>query len=191
MKYVYQTLEDRDSDIDQLENEGPYKCRWENAWLGHGYYFWDTFINNAHWWAVEGRHYGDDYIICEAICDFNDSDCCDLVGNTLHIIQFQQCYDRMIAEGLVNETTTVSRMITFMRNEGIFNFDAIRVCGLKSRKVTSTFHFGVIFEHDKAHYLDLYPPYQICFYRRDSLNLRNYRVVHPEKYTEYDSDFLV
>lgn len=74
-KIVYQTLEDRQTDLDKIESNGPYSCRWENSWLGNGYYFWDTFIDNAHWWGVEGRKYKNGYIICQAECDFNDTEC--------------------------------------------------------------------------------------------------------------------
>ena len=42
---AYQTLEDRDNP-DEIETNGSYRCRSSNAWLGIGYYFWDS---NAQW----------------------------------------------------------------------------------------------------------------------------------------------
>ncbi len=62
MKIVYQTLEDRFTDLDKLEREGPYICSWENSWLGDGYYFWEAFIENAHWWGREIRKYANGYM---------------------------------------------------------------------------------------------------------------------------------
>ena len=47
---LYQTLEDR-SNIDYVEENGPFICRRNSAWLGIGYYYWDTFVDNAHLWG--------------------------------------------------------------------------------------------------------------------------------------------
>jgi hypothetical protein len=51
-KEVFQTLENRGTNQTHLEQGGPYICHWENSWLGDGFYFWDTFLENAHWWSV-------------------------------------------------------------------------------------------------------------------------------------------
>ena len=37
----YHTLEDRGNPKEILES-GPKQCFRADAWLGHGYYFWDT-----------------------------------------------------------------------------------------------------------------------------------------------------
>ena len=47
---LYQTVDDRRNIKYVLEN-APFKCTRNDAWLGEGYYFWDTFINFAHWWG--------------------------------------------------------------------------------------------------------------------------------------------
>lgn len=61
MTDIYQTLEDKDND-EEIERHGPYFCSVyeidgspkkgsKEPWLGGGYYFWDTRINDAHWWG--------------------------------------------------------------------------------------------------------------------------------------------
>ena len=40
-RIIYQTVEDR-GNPDYVEQHGPFICTNKNAWLGEGYYFWDT-----------------------------------------------------------------------------------------------------------------------------------------------------
>lgn len=182
-KTVYQTLENRGKPSDIVKN-GPYDCKWENSWLGDGFYFWDTFIDNAHWWGKEIRKYTNGYIICQAICDidFNEDKCCDLLGNTEHIQMFKNAYELLRSEGIANETTTVKRLITFLKDSGLFNYEAVRASGTKSRKPTSPYNFHLDFEANRSAYLELTPPIQICFYHNKSLNLRDYKITYPQEY---------
>ena len=187
-KTVYQTLEDR-GNVDDVEKHGPYPCDWENTWLGNGYYFWDAFIDNAHWWGKEVRKYPNGYIICKAICEYNDIQCCDLVGNTEHLLMFQNAFEMMKVVGLANNDTKVKRLIDFMKDEiKTFKFEAIRVHGIKSKSNYSDFSFKLNFEDNRPSYLDFKPAIQICFYKKTSLNLRNYEIVYPE---EYISGYMV
>jgi hypothetical protein len=189
LKTVYQTLEDRDSDLDKLESYGPYPCSWDNSWLGEGYYFWDTFLNNAHWWGREIRKYPTGYIICRAICDFNDTDCFDLVGNTEHMLLFKDTYEFLKNNGMATSTTKVKRIIKYLKDDvQLFNYDAIRVYGIRSKNYKSRFSFTLNFEVKNPAYFDITPTIQICFYKKNSLNLRNYKIVYPD---EYISGYLV
>lgn len=187
IKSVYQTLEDRDTDLTALEENGPYPCNWSNSWLGDGYYFWDTFIENAHWWGEEIRDYQNGYIICQAECDFNDEDCFDLVGSTDHLLNIHNTFELMKKEGLANNQTTVKRIISHLKDiVKTFHYSAIRAYGIRSKNYHSKFSFTQVFEHNRPGYLDYKPPIQICFFEKGSLNLREFRVVYPEEYsTEY------
>jgi hypothetical protein len=188
IKTIYQTLEDR-GNRQNVELEGPFPCNWDNTWLGDGYYFWDTFIENAHWWGKEIRKYENGYFVCKAICDFNDTECCDLVGNTEHMRMFSNSYDFLKKEGLANETTTVKRLIHFLKDElNNFKFNSIRAFGLRSKNYNSQFSFTMNFEENRVQYLDLKPAIQICFYSKTALNLRNYTLIYPPEYTD---DYLV
>jgi hypothetical protein len=184
-KIVYQTLEDRNSDVYRLEADGPYPCHWENTWLGDGYYFWDTFIDNAHWWGRDIRKYKNGYIICEAICDFNDTECLGLHGKLEHLQMFKESYELMRSRGMVDNKTTVKKVLAFLQGEMTsFNYTAIRVNGMKSRKLNSEYSINLIFETEKIPYLDMLPAVQICFFKKNSLNLRNYKIVFPDTYRE-------
>jgi len=186
---VYQTLEDRGTDLDKLEANGPYPCNWPNTWLGLGYYFWDSFIKNAHWWGQEIRNYPNGYIICEAICDFNDSDCCDLVGNTEHLKLFHDAYEFLKQKGLADSKTTVGRVIQYLKEDvKTFKYSATRALGFRSKNFHSKFSFTLPFEESKPAYLDFTPAIQICFYSKTSLNLRDYKIKYPPEYSE---DYLV
>lgn len=185
VKTIYQTLEDRNTDLDVLENNGPYLCNWENSWLGGGYYFWDTFIENAHWWGKEIRSYPNGYIICQAICDFNTDKCFDLVGDMEHLADLKKAYDLMVHKGIANKRTTVKRIISFLKDDlKIFNYEAIRVHGIKSRSYNSRFNFTLNFEKNRVSYLDVTPTVQICFFNKKSLGLRDYKIVFPDEYID-------
>lgn len=187
-KIVYQTLEDRGTDLDKIESNGPYICQWENSWLGDGYYFWDTFIENAHWWGKEGRKYAKGYIICQAECDFNDTECLDLHGNTEQLKMFKDMYELLKRKGIVDKSSTVKMILEFLKAESkYFNYSAIRINGVRSKNINSTYNLNLFFEPKKDQYFELVSAIQICFFSKTSLNLRNYKIVFPD---EYNTDYL-
>ncbi len=185
LKTVYQTLEDRDSDLDKLESNGPYPCCTENTWLGDGYYFWDTFVENAHWWGKEVRKYPNGYIICKAYCDFNDVECLDLQGNMEQLKMFKDSFELSKQMGKVNNQTTVKMFLAFLKGENkAFNYAAIRVNGIKSKNFNSTFSINLFFEKKKEQYFEFIPAVQICFFSKTSLNLRNFKIIYPVEYAD-------
>ena len=187
---MYQTLEDRQTDLDKIESNGPFSCRWENSWLGDGYYFWDTFIENAHWWGTEGRRYRNGYIICQAECDFNDTECLDLQGNMEQLKMFKDTYELFENRKLVDKQTTVKMFLELLKkeNKSFKGFTAIRVNGMKSKKFDSQYSINLHFENKKDQYFESIPAIQICFFTKTSLNLRNYKIVFPD---EYNNDYVV
>lgn len=64
----------------------PIYCSTSNARLGHGYYFWDSIIDAAHWWG--GVHYGGNYIICQSFYDAHSDKLFDLLGDLSHRQEF-------------------------------------------------------------------------------------------------------
>lgn len=188
-KIVYQALEDR-GNPDIVENNGPFLCDRTNAWLGDGFYFWDGFKENAHWWG-ETCNYKNGYIICAAEYDYNDIECFDLVNNEEHIKLFASTIEIMRSKGLYKTgITTVARIIQFVKEElKIFRYTASRVLGINSKPYNSKYSAQAIFDIKRPNrYLDLSPAIQICFYKRTSLNLRNYRIIYP---AEYNEDYAV
>ncbi len=189
-KTLYQTLEDR-GNPDEVELNSPYPCNWKNAWLGSGYYFWDSFIENAHWWGKV--RYQNNYIICKLSCDFDTNTCFDLVGETEHMLDFSMAIDFLKSKNLLNSKTTVARVIAFLKaNTDGFNYEAIRVYGLKSisenKEEFQKYRHHLIFEPSKHQFLDYKPAIQICIFEKTGLNLRNPKIEYPY---EYNRDFLV
>lgn len=192
MRKAFQTLEDRD--IHNVESNGPFICNNKHAWLGNGYYFWDSFIDNAHWWGKEVTKYRNGYIICEANYLLDEKRCFNLVDNPEHLTQFNQTKNILISEGLYKQNvTTVARVIKFIKEKiGIFNYEAIRAYGVNSINPVSTFSKRTIFQYreDKMsfQYLDSVPAIQICFFTKKSLDLNRFRIIFP---VEYIDDYLV
>ncbi len=179
---VYQTLEDRDN-ADEIEHHGPYRCNRADAWLGEGFYFWETFLENAHWWG--NSTYPGNYIICKAVCDFEESKCLDLVGNTAQIEEFRKSFELLKLQKLATDTTTVARILQFLRTKTkLSDIEACRAYGIGSKSKDSQFGQTINFVRNKPQYLDLIPAIQICFYRTNALNLRNYKIVYPEDYID-------
>lgn len=175
-KDLYQTL--RNQNRKNVLRNAPFICCWENAWLGEGFYFWDTFDQNAHWWG-ETRLRGK-YLIIKMKCDFDTDTCFDLVGDTEHLQEFESCFELMKKHNLVTEETTVAQIINFIINTGAFNYQAIRAYGINSvNKLNETHAKRLIFEIGKPQYLDFRPAIQICIYTKTGLNLRDLSIHYP------------
>lgn len=188
---AYQTLEDR-GNYDYIENNGPFICNHKNAWLGIGYYFWDSFIDNAHWWGIEGACYKKGYIICESTFELDENKCFNLVDNPNHLNQFNQVKDLLLQKQIATANkTTVRRIVDFIKNEAkIFNFEAIRSYPINSINQNSKFSKRTSFniKEKSFQYLDSTPAIQICFYNKSSLNRKGFKIVFP---VEYSDDYLV
>lgn len=188
-KTLYQTLEDR-GNPDYIIDNAPFACKWENSWLGKGYYFWDTFIENAHWWGKV--RYNNEYIISKMTCDFDTSICFDLVGDTDHMLDFSKSIEFLKNEQLLNSKTTVSRVIQYLRDKIGFDYEAIRVYGIKSiseyKDEYKQYRHHLLFELSKPQYLDYKPAIQLCVYKNNGLNLRDLSIDYPD---EYNIDYVV
>lgn len=190
---LYQTLKDKD--YLNVEANGPFPCRWENTWLGDGYYFWQEFIELAHWWGQSHRN--GNYIVCEAECDFDESKCLDLVGEMSHVRLFQDAIQIMRVNRKITPETTVSRIINFMKGEfESFLYEAIRVYGINSispnKEASKQYSSRFLFEINKGQYLDALPAVQLCLFTKNSLNLRNYKITYPDHYREdYEDNYVI
>lgn len=185
---IFQTLSDR-GNYDQVERDGPFPCRWENAWLGHGYYFWESFPQNAHWWGK--AHLQGSYIICEASCVLSETNLFDLAGDTTHMLQFSDAIDLMKKQGLIKKRTTVSRVLHFMRKKiKVLKCDAIRAYSATSisNKMYPDHIYRLLFEQRLEHTIDYKPPFQICIFDQGKMFLKDFRIIFPE---EYSNNYIV
>lgn len=188
LNYLYQTLEDRNNP-EYIESNGPFKCRHKTSWLGDGYYFWDGFIELAHFWGKNSGYVN--YVICNATANLNEDLCYDLVGNISHITDMRNIVNRMVSEKLADKKTTVKRILEFMKKNGCFKQHAIRVSGTSSIAANDgneSFLQRFKFDEKLPAYLDLIPPIQVCIYDCAKVSLQDYQIIHPDIYTD---DYLV
>jgi hypothetical protein len=191
IRKAYQTLENRD--IHKIERDGPFPCNGKNAWLGKGYYFWDSFIENAHWWGIEGACYRKGYVICESTFELDDNKCFNLVDNPNHLNQFNKTKQILKEKNLYEEgKTTVARVINYFKDINVFKFEAIRVFGINSKGFYSSYSNRTILVYKKGkktlQYLDSTPAIQINFFKKESLNRKGFKIIFPP---EYSDDYLV
>lgn len=182
LRYLYQTLEDR-SNIDEIENNGPFLCKNKNAWLGIGYYFWDTSINTAHWWGK--KSYKNSYIICKSQYNYNSEVFLDLVGNTNHIDIIKTNADLLYKKSGIH--VTVSMTIEFLKRQTQFLqiFKAIRAYPIYSRDHS---HDYLFFKENHSAFIDLDPPIQMCVIDKSFLYKNKFEIIYPEIYC---NDYLV
>lgn len=182
---LYQTLKDK-KNPDEVEANAPYPCRKDIAWLGYGYYFWDTDIDIAHWWG-ESYHGMGKYMICEADAII-DGTCWDIHGNGKHIKEFRQICTTMIDAGISTwEKLLVPQVIAFFQKKGVFTYSAIRAVGVFPKRVKSLnekLSIKLKFELENNVTMPIHPPIQICLLQKKALSLRNIRIVYPLDYVE-------
>lgn len=181
---LFQTLFDKENP-DYIEDYGPFKCTKANAWLGYGFYFWDSHIELGHWWG--GVVYGNNYIICKANATL-DNTCLDLHGNGLHRNEFKAVCQEIIKAGIsTKDNLLVPQVIEFLKKKGMFKYEAIRALGTNSVGGTLTDSYIIYrlrFVRKSVTYMDLQPPVQVCLINKTALSLQNYRIVYPDEYVE-------
>lgn len=132
---IFQTLEYRGNET-EVEQHGPYFCsaHYPNGsmktgikepWLGEGYYFWDTRINDARWWGNE-VYKRKGYIICRTLYDQYSPLLFDLLGIASHFDEFVECAN-YIKKQTNTEKLKVAVVLSYLKNHASFDYKAIRV----------------------------------------------------------------
>jgi hypothetical protein len=177
LRKAYQTLENRNNP-DKIEEQGPFLCSHKNAWLGKGYYFWDSFIENAHWWGQKGVRYKNGYVICESTFELDEDKCFNLIDNPEHLTSFKFVKSALQTKQ-IHDKPVVSRIIEFLKQQKNFKYEAIRANGINSRNDDRT-----LFMANGYQYLESSPAIQICFLTKNALNRKGFKIVYPEEYAE-------
>lgn len=176
---IYQTLEDRDND-EEVQEHGPYWCDLYEAdgkkkkgikepWLGAGYYFWDTLIENAHWW---GRtiYPKKGYIVCQSQYDSHSPHLFDLVGNVSHYREFVDCVAVMESNGK-GQKRSFPQVLAYLKQHADFRYKAIRARPHPLKFVSANIYFpGGQMELEKLDKV------QICFFDK-SLFIAPFEIV--------------
>ena len=182
-KVLYQTVKDK-GNHKEIETKGPIHCAKDNAWLGHGFYFWDTFEELAHWW---GEHrLKQPYMVWKALCDFDSDKCFDLHGEPNHILIFrkvaQEILDQKIDEDEKN--ITVAEVLYYIQDVlKITNYSAIRATGALSISPKNLkYTIKMPFEIGKHQFIDLLPAIQICIFNLDAMDFKEHTLIFPDKH---------
>ena len=176
-RFVYQTVENRDNP-DEIECSGPFCCSREGAWLGSGYYFWESFVDNAHWWGKET--YRDGYIICQASYINDEEKCLDL--NTPEGIDILKTTMPIMRQaGIKQKDIYISTIIEFLKKIGHFEWEAVRVTPRDSNNANDSPHSNRA-NLNHRYSISLCPAIQICFYTKTALQLSGYHIIFPDEY---------
>lgn len=185
---LYQTLEDR-SNNDFVELNGPFLCDNKRAWLGRGYYYWETFIEYAHWWGrVAYINNQKDYIVCLSEVVLGDLILYDLMQSET-LLEFEEM--RMaLTHAYPKRNISVAVVLEHLRaHNKHFNYKAIRAVVSDA----TNYDQGIISRHvpfvpyNRA-YLNTCPQIQVCFLEKTPIGSNNFKVIYP---LEYSEDFTI
>lgn len=179
----YHTVEDR-SNPDVILLEGPFRCEREDAWLGHGYYFWDTDIGWAHKWGKDA-YKRREYVICRGNIENTPEILYDLVGNVEHMLEFKEMIKLFEAdESYQRARPLVAEIFQFMQNRGFFTHKAIRAADNPFSNVVEVDFRPPRNEEEPQNrpFMRLGQRVQICLLEKSDITLRDFSIVFPEKY---------
>ena len=180
LRKLYQASENREN-ADLLEKEGPIYCK-NGSWLGCSYYFWDSYIDNAHWWGK--IHYNNKYFIAESGYDADSDELFDLVGNTENLTKLKSAAEIIRIHIAREKSLTVDLVLEYLKEKTSFPYKAVRAYPERSKTSMTQ---NVLFFRNQHSYIDMIPPIQLCVYDKSFLRVA-YKVVFP---IEYASDYAV
>jgi len=185
LTFIYQTLENRNNKA-EVEKHGPYFCSLidsqgnqkqgvKEPWLGEGFYFWDTRIEDAKWWGdTVFKNIGKGYYICEAQYDAHSEKLFDMVGDLSAFDEFIEVAKELKRERKLAKVS-FPYVLSHLKNIPEFDYAAIRVCPISKN---NNFHL-IYFPFKKGGeniYLGLIDKVQICFFDHTLLT-QNFKVV--------------
>lgn len=187
LKVLYQTVGDR-GNPEEIESCGPFICN-KYPWLTAGYYFWDTFIEHAHWWGQQG--YRGSYVISQYQFDYVPEDVFDLLDPS-YLAVFRQ-YAEYVEKDTGDHDITVPQVLEHMRRHTSFPYKGIRAEGRFSISYKDYPHLQILMPFIKMSYkrtsarLDLMPPVQLCLFSKDYLKKGSGLIVFPDEYINIES----
>jgi hypothetical protein len=172
----YHTVEDR-GNPDVIEVDGPFKCTRKNAWLGPGYYFWDSKIEWAHKWGKDAyKEKG--YVICSAQIENKTEVMFDLFGNVQHQDEFIQVFEALSAKLNTGEKPPlVAEIIHFLVNQNLFPYKSVRAHDEWNQAKVISFY------QERAK-MRIGQRVQICLFEKNSVTLQDFLIVHPSHYCQ-------
>ena len=162
---LYQTVENR-GNLDEVEKYAPFECTRDDAWLGNGFYFWDTFIDLAHSWGQTS--YSGNYYICETTAEFDEEDELDLYGNTDNILKIRELTLKL-QDAYKNKNITFRFVVNLIRKRTGFNYKVIRIASQDT--FLQLKRFNLLINKGRKPYINLCPAIQCCVIDKSILKL--------------------
>lgn len=177
-RILFQTLEDRDN-IDFVRKHGPFKCSNKGAFLGEGYYFWDTNEEHAHYWGKSS--YNGYYIIGKLEVPYDSSKVFDLT-DPYYLQDFKEAEEYLKEIHKSQYRISVRVIINWLMKDSDFKnrFVAIRASDSKRPDKSSKIYFN----RYRPEYLNLSPRVQICYFSNESFKSLPFIIVYPYKYLD-------
>lgn len=184
---IYQTLEHRNNN-DEVENNGPYFCSLHDdkgnlkdgakiPWLGEGYYFWDTRIEDAKWQGETiYENNGRGYIICKTTYDAHSPLLYDLLGDLESFDEFVSIADK-IKKFNSKKRISFLYVLKYLKEHTDFNYKAIRILAVPERNKSTDICFS------KSIYLARISKVQICFFDKELLQ-KEFKVIETYPYNK-------
>lgn len=167
---AFQTVAHRD--VEAIPEKAPFKCERLDAWLGHGYYFWDTNIEWAHQWGKQG--YKGQYVITACDIDLNN-DCLDLVGSVKDRMQLQEAADLLRKHlGPEGEKIVMRSLIELLKDSKKLVIKSIRSSHSPSTRNP------IYYNQRKAEHINLADQIQICVIEKKGVILTPIEVVYTQ-----------
>ena len=174
-------MEDRDN-VDYVEANGPFLGNIRNRWLGKGYYYWDSFINSAHFWGmVSYVYYNKHYIIAKSELTLPPNQTLNLLepSDLQKLITWIEEYKQTFS----TESTTIEKVLTHAQNIMGATFPYIAIRALFIDCINKKEYQNRISLNGKA-YLDLQPPIQVCIRDKTVIGKDNFKVIYPANYSD-------
>ncbi len=170
----------------QVPLKEPIYCDSDEARLGRGYYFWEYYIDAAHWWGE--THYNKSYMIYESSYDSHSDKYFDLMGNPAHQDYTKKAYE--ILKKRKDEEYTIAEVIEILkRTDPQFDFWAIRACPINKKYVDNK--LDILFTKERQSYISLPDRIQMCVFDLKFLLDSQYTLVYPDKYCIDGSSYAV
>lgn len=186
---IYQTLENRNNH-EEILSHGPYICVRSDAWLSEGYYFWDTFIENAHDWGMMSYKEISKYCIFQGTYYLSNEVCFNLC-EPYFLYTFKKVVDRLVEKKIKSKNMLVAEVIDYMRFEAPDAIEfhekylAVKAIGFKyhENKDSSLAHlqFKKKYTND---FLNLHPRVQVAIFQEGIKDINDWQICFPEKFVE-------
>ncbi len=175
---LYQTLEDK-SNEDYVRENGPFCCERGDAWLGKGYYYWDSFIGNAHLWGEKiYTNNNKNYIICLSVVELNNN-IYDL-QNPSTLLEFKKLEEKL-SEVYPDKKITVAVVLEELKTSKEFTYKAIRA---KAEDDMTCSKQKIPFKKKHKAYLDTCPHIQVCVLDKTFIGEDNFKIIFPSVYCD-------